>query len=78
MEAARSSEMFVSYHITTQHHNPEEHDLNLHHCKNLMSHISFQNPIPCKFLVYFMMLCQLQLLYCLTWLWMMNLGQSFI
>jgi hypothetical protein len=26
--AARSSKMFVSYHVTTQNQNPENHDLN--------------------------------------------------
>jgi len=26
MEALRSSEMLVSYQITTQHHNPQDHD----------------------------------------------------
>jgi len=34
-EAARSSKMLVSYHITTQFHNPEDHELNLHCCENL-------------------------------------------
>jgi hypothetical protein len=28
VEVARSSETLVSYHITTQHHNPEDHNLN--------------------------------------------------
>jgi len=27
MKAARTSEMFASYHITTWHHNPEDYDL---------------------------------------------------
>jgi len=31
-------EMVVSYHITTQCHNQKDHDLNLHHHKNLKSH----------------------------------------
>jgi hypothetical protein len=34
MEAAFSSETYVSY-IITQHHNPEELDLNLHRRENL-------------------------------------------
>jgi hypothetical protein len=38
MEAARSSYTSVSYCNTTQHHNPEDLDLNLHHW-NLKSHI---------------------------------------
>jgi len=37
MEAARSSEVLVSYHITTWHHVPEDHDLNSHCCENLGS-----------------------------------------
>jgi hypothetical protein len=32
MEAAWFSETLVIY-IITQHHNPEDHDLNLHHCE---------------------------------------------
>jgi hypothetical protein len=38
MEAAQISEMLVSYHSTTQCHNPEELDMNLHCCENLKSH----------------------------------------
>jgi hypothetical protein len=34
MEASQTSETLVSYH-TTKQHNPEELDLNLHHCENL-------------------------------------------
>jgi hypothetical protein len=30
IEAARSSETLVFYHITTWYHNPEDHDMNLH------------------------------------------------
>jgi hypothetical protein len=30
LEAARLSEVLVSYHITTWRHNPEDHDLNGH------------------------------------------------
>jgi hypothetical protein len=33
MEAARFSETLVSY-ITIWCHNPEDHNLNLHHCEN--------------------------------------------
>jgi hypothetical protein len=35
MEAARSSETSVSYHITTRRHNPEDRDLNPHRRENL-------------------------------------------
>jgi hypothetical protein len=38
MEAASSCGTMVSYHIITQGHNPEDHDLNLHCCENLKSH----------------------------------------
>jgi hypothetical protein len=34
-----ASETLVSYHYSTQHYNPENFDLNLHHYENLKSHI---------------------------------------
>jgi len=37
MEAARTSEMLVPYHITTWHHNPEDHNLKLHRHESLKS-----------------------------------------
>jgi len=37
MEAARTSETLVSYHITTRHHGPEDHDLNIWRRENLKS-----------------------------------------
>jgi len=37
MEAARSSEMLVFYHIITQHHNSEDHNTNFHHHENFKS-----------------------------------------
>jgi len=37
MEAARSYELLVSYHITIRCHNPEDDNLNLHQCENLKS-----------------------------------------
>jgi len=35
------SETLVSYNITVQCHNPEYHNLNLHWCENLKSHIRY-------------------------------------
>jgi hypothetical protein len=35
MEAARSSKMLASYHITAQCHNIEDCDVNPHYCENL-------------------------------------------
>jgi hypothetical protein len=44
-KAARSSEILVSYHITTWCHYPEDLDLNLHHCVNLKCHtLKFTTP----------------------------------
>jgi hypothetical protein len=40
MEAARTSETLVSYRNTTQRHNPDELDLNLHLRENIKSRIS--------------------------------------
>jgi len=37
LKAAKSSETWLSYHITTQYHNPENFDL-YHHCENLKCH----------------------------------------
>jgi hypothetical protein len=37
MEAARPSKTLVFYHLIIWHHNPEDLNLNLHHCKNLKS-----------------------------------------
>jgi hypothetical protein len=35
IEAEMSSELLVSYHITTRRQKPEDHDLNLHRRQNL-------------------------------------------
>jgi len=39
MEAAWFYEMLVDYHITTQCHNMENHEMDLHCHENLKSHI---------------------------------------
>jgi hypothetical protein len=39
-EVAGFSKTLASYQITTQHQNPDDHDLNLHCHENLKSHIS--------------------------------------
>jgi hypothetical protein len=46
IQAARSSKMSVSYHLTTRRHNPEDRDLNLHHRENLASGnlLTYLNP----------------------------------
>jgi len=47
MEAARSSEMLVFYHIAWCH-NPEDLDLNLHYCENLKSQQVSEIPYNCN------------------------------
>jgi len=51
MKAARSSEKLASYHITTWHHNSEDHDLNLQHCeKPQISHgLNWFNLCPSEY-----------------------------
>jgi hypothetical protein len=47
MEAARFSEMLLSYHNITRCHNPEELDLNVHRLGNLKTVI--KNEVNVKF-----------------------------
>jgi hypothetical protein len=42
MEAARSSETSVSYHITTRCHDPEDLEMNLHRCENFSKNCARQ------------------------------------
>jgi hypothetical protein len=42
MEAAKPSEMLVSYHSTTGRHNPEDLALNIHHREKLKSMIWYR------------------------------------
>jgi len=43
MEATWSPEMLISYCVTTAHHNPEEHNLNLHCCEDLIACITLSH-----------------------------------
>jgi hypothetical protein len=46
MEAARTSEMLVSFYQTTRRYNPEDSHLLTHHRENLKSYLAFKESYP--------------------------------
>lgn len=48
MEVPGSTKTFVPIYQMTQCHIPEEHNLNIHHCKKLKSHVKFSWILFCR------------------------------